>query len=105
MFNKLCETNSTLERPNNSVTLLTSNEAKQELGTMIEDVPVKSRVELRTYKIRWIVLLSVAMANPTNTYNWICSESISTITNQYYGNNTLMLYCQEFLLLLLYHLN
>uniref|UniRef100_A0A0N5B6G9 MFS domain-containing protein n=1 Tax=Strongyloides papillosus TaxID=174720 RepID=A0A0N5B6G9_STREA len=80
-------TNSTLEKPNVSVPLLTSDEAKQALGTMTEDDPVKSRVELRTYKVRWIVLLSVALANLTNTYSWICFASINTITNQYYGNN------------------
>uniref|UniRef100_A0A0K0E131 MFS domain-containing protein n=1 Tax=Strongyloides stercoralis TaxID=6248 RepID=A0A0K0E131_STRER len=77
----------TLEKANVSVPLLTSDEAKQALGNMHETDPMSSRVELRTYKVRWIVLLSVALANLTNTYSWICFASINTLTNQYYGSN------------------
>lgn len=45
--NSITKSENTLEKPNVSVPLLTSDEAKQALGKMSEEDPVSSRVELR----------------------------------------------------------
>ena len=54
-----------------------ANNASNELSS--------SNFEIKTYKLRWLILIVICLINLTNTINWICYSPIADYTGKFYG--------------------
>lgn len=66
------------------VTIIDPVEAQRSLGTFKEDDPAFSRVILKVYPRRWIVLAIVALLNNINTMSWIAFAPIANHVDAFY---------------------
>ena len=44
-----------------------------------------SKHAIKTYKLRWLILIVICLINTTNTINWICYSPIADFTGKFYN--------------------
>ncbi|KAI1721577.1 major facilitator superfamily domain-containing protein [Ditylenchus destructor] len=67
-----------------SVKIIDPVEAQLTLGECKEDDPAMSRIALRVYPRRWLVLLIVALLNNANTMTWISFAPVANHVDIFY---------------------
>jgi FLVCR family MFS transporter 7 len=61
--------------------------SKRHDSTKIENVskPQARNYTIKTYKLRWLILIVICLINITNTINWICYSPIADFTGKFYN--------------------
>ena len=55
------------------------------LGASSETGLLAQKTEIKTYKLRWIILIVICLINISNAINWICYSAIADFTGKFYN--------------------
>jgi hypothetical protein len=69
-------------RNNNMISI--NNEASS-LGDSSVGSALNQKTEIKTYKLRWFILIVICLINMSNAINWICYSAISNYTALFYN--------------------